>query len=482
MKRLDYLEPKNVFAFFEEICSIPHGSGNTAALGNYCVEFAKKRKLFCFQDDSGNVIIKKPASPGYETASPVILQGHLDMVLEQLPGNTLDMHHQGLVLGVDGDWLHANGTTLGGDDGIAVAYMLALLDGSYAHPPLECVFTVDEEIGLLGAEALQVSELQGRYLINLDSEEEGIFTVGCAGGLTGECRLPIKRTSQKGRIFTLTLDGLKGGHSGAEIHKERGNALKLLGRLLARLDQTLSFGLISMEGGRVENAIPSQAVISLLLDEEDENLLLDEVALYQEILRHELKASDGQVRLAVKKEETGEAQVLEPGSKALVIYLLQMLPNGVQKRSVELQGLVQTSCNLGIARISKEELTLTYSIRSSVETEKMACSDQVQLCVEFLGGTYEAHGIYPGWEYEKNSHLQEIMIEEYRRLYGKEPQVIAIHAGLECGIFSSRIPGLQCVSIGPDMQDIHSGKERLSISSTGRVWEFLLAVLKKLKD
>lgn len=482
MKRLDYLEPKNVFAFFEEICSIPHGSGNTAALGNYCVEFAKKRKLFCFQDDSGNVIIKKPASPGYETASPVILQGHLDMVLEQLPGNTLDMHHQGLVLGVDGDWLHANGTTLGGDDGIAVAYMLALLDGSYAHPPLECVFTVDEEIGLLGAEALQVSELQGRYLINLDSEEEGIFTVGCAGGLTGECRLPIKRTSQKGRIFTLTLDGLKGGHSGAEIHKERGNALKLMGRLLARLDQTLSFGLISMEGGRVENAIPSQAVISLLMDEEDENLLLDEVALYQEILRHELKASDGQVRLSVKKEETGEAQVLEPGSKALVIYLLQMLPNGVQKRSVELQGLVQTSCNLGIARISKEELTLTYSIRSSVETEKMACSDQVQLCVEFLGGIYEAHGIYPGWEYEKNSRLQEIMIEEYQRLYGKEPQVIAIHAGLECGIFSSRIPGLQCVSIGPDMQDIHSGKERLSISSTGRVWEFLLAVLKKLKD
>lgn len=480
MSVLQGLWPAEVFGFFEEICRIPHGSGNTEALSGYCRDFARGKGLWHVQDESGNVIIRKPASKGYEDAQPVILQGHLDMVLEQAEGNTLDLKNEGLVLGVDGDAIHANGTTLGGDDGIAVAYMLALLDGDYRHPELECVFTVDEEIGLLGADALDPSVLKGRRMINLDSETEGIFTVGCAGGLTGECSLPVKRTLQRGSLFEISLEGLKGGHSGAEIHTERGNSNKLMGRFLARLDEALGFALVSLEGGRADNVIPSRTALSVLVDAREEALLLEQAKAFEAVLKHEFRASDSGVCLRAEKKGEAEAFVLEPRSKSLVIYLLNMLPNGVQRRSVEMEGLVQTSCNLGVLRLEESLLWLTHSVRSSVESEKEALSAQVRLCVEFLGGAYEAKGVYPGWEYQKGSPLQEVMAQVYREQYKKEPQIMAIHAGLECGIFSSRIEGFSCVSIGPDIMDIHSCKERLGISSVRRVWEFLLKVLERL--
>ena len=480
MSVLQDLEPRDVFGYFEEICQIPHGSGNTKAVSDYCVEFAVKRGLRYLQDESGNVIIWKPASRGCEGAEPVILQGHLDMVLQQAEGNTLDMEREGLRLGVEGDDIHANGTTLGGDDGIAVACMLALLDGEYVHPALECVFTVDEEIGLLGADALDMSVLGGKRMINLDSEEEGIFTVGCAGGLTGECSLPVKRVPMEGVLFDISLEGLKGGHSGAEIQKERGNSNKLMARFLARLDEVLGFGLASLEGGRVDNAIPSQTRLSVLVDAQEEGVLLEEVKSYEVILRHELRASDPEARLVARRKGESRVEVLDPRSKALAVFLLNMIPNGVQKRSLTMEDLVQTSCNLGVVKLLEDALTFTHSIRSCVESEKLALSDQARLLTEFVGGSYEARGVYPGWEYEKDTELERVMTEVFREQYGREPQIIAIHAGLECGIFSSRIEGFSCVSIGPDIRDIHSARERLGISSVKRVWEFLLKVLERL--
>ncbi len=480
MSVLQELEPADVFGFFEKICEIPHGSGNTGRLSDYCRDFARERGFWHVQDEMGNVMIRKPASKGYEDVPPVILQGHLDMVLEQEEGNTLDLKAEGLVLGVDGDDLHASGTTLGGDDGIAVAYMLALLDGNYVHPELECVFTVDEETGLLGADAFDTSLLKGKRMINLDSETEGVFTVGCAGGLTGECSLPVKRVLQRGSLFEISLEGLRGGHSGAEIHTERGNSNKLMGRFLARLDEVLSFALVSMEGGRADNVISSRTELSVLVDDTEEGLLLDQIAAFEAVLKHEFRTSDPGVCLRTERKGEAKALVLDPRSKSLVIYLLNMIPNGVQRRSVEIEDLVQTSCNLGVLRLEENLLWLTHSIRSSVESEKEALSDQVRLCVEFLGGTYEARGIYPGWEYQKDSPLQKAAIQVYEEQYGKKPQIMAIHAGLECGIFGSRIEGFSCISIGPDIKDIHSCKERLSISSTKRVWEFLLGLLKRL--
>ena len=481
MRVLEQMEPSNVFCFFEEICKIPHGSGNISAISDYCANFAKERNLMFIQDEMGNVIIKKPACEGYEASAPVILQGHLDMVLQKAPDNTLDLSKDGLVLGVDGDWIHANGTTLGGDDGIAVAYMLALLDGNYTHPPLECVFTVDEEIGLLGANGLDMSCLEGRNLINMDSEEEGIFTVGCAGGLTGNCCLPVKRVPLSGQLFQITLKGLSGGHSGVEIQKERGSANKLMGRFLARLDDVLNFALVSLSGGTVDNAIASMAEAGILIDAEDADLLKAQADEFEVIIKHELRVSDPNTELILEDKGETAVSALDAKSKALCIFLTNMIPHGVQKRSLEIDDLVQTSCNLGIVKLEEEKLRMGHSIRSSVKSEKEALSDQVRMLVEFLGGVDEPQGVYPGWEYEKDSHLQQVMVTVYESLYQKKPEIVAIHAGLECGIFCDKLKGLSCVSIGPDMKEIHSSRECLSISSVRRVWEFLLEVLKNLK-
>lgn len=481
MRVLEQLEPANVFGFFEELCGIPHGSGNMQAISDYCVEFAKARGLWYVQDEMCNVVIKKPASAGYENAGAVILQGHLDMVLQQKEDNTLDLSKDGLVLGVDGDWLHANGTTLGGDNGIAVAYMLALLDGSYAHPALECVFTVDEEIGLLGADGLDMSCLEGKTMINLDSEDEGIFTVGCAGGLGSNIDLPVRRAAIKGQLFRITLQGLTGGHSGAEIHKERGSANKLMGRFLARLDDVMNYALVSLAGGSVDNAISNRNTATVLVDAEDKELLASQVKEFEAIIKHELRVSDPGTEMVLEDLGESEVEALDAKSKTLCVFLLNMIPQGVQKRSLEIEDLVQTSCNLGIVKMEDDHFHMSQSIRSSVKSEKEALSAQVRMCVEFLGGSYEARGAYPGWEYQKDSNLQKVMTETYQQMYQEKPQIVAIHAGLECGIFSDGIPGLDCVSIGPNMKDIHSSDERLSISSTKRTWEFLLEVLKNLK-
>jgi dipeptidase D len=482
MNKLAALKPADVFRYFEDLCEIPHGSGNTKAVSDYCMSFAQEHGLCAVQDEAGNVVITKEATPGYESSPTVIVQGHLDMVCEKEQDCTIDFKKDGLDLQVEGDFVYAKGTTLGGDDGIAVAMALAVLaDDSIQHPRLECVFTTDEEIGLLGADALDTAGLQGRYLINIDSEEEGIFTVSCAGGMRSDCVLPVSWQEVEGLRVKVTIDGLLGGHSGTEIHKEHGNSNILMGRVLCDLDQKVNFLLGDLHGGLMDNAIPRATEAILYVAEEDADLLEEILGEWDAVLKKEYRTSDPCVTVNAAREGIQSGKALTPKSAALLLYLLHMAPNGVIRRSVEIDDLVQTSLNLGILKLDEEAAHVSFCVRSSVETERAELRARLAHLVELLGGSYHETGSYPGWEFKKDSRLRDTMVEVYRKMYAKEPKVVAIHAGLECGIFSGKIEGLDCVSLGPNLYDIHTPKERLSISSTKRVYEFLLEVLKELK-
>lgn len=482
MAVLQELEPKEVFHYFKEISAIPRGSGNTEQISAYLTEFAKKNHLKYIQDELNNVIIFKEASKGHEDAGTLILQGHMDMVCEKTAESEIDFFKDGLELVIEGDYIHANGTTLGGDDGIALSYALAVLaSDTIEHPAIEAVFTVDEEIGLLGANGIDVSMLKGRALLNIDSEIEGILTVGCAGGLTATCSLPVQYKDAEGYRYRLILDGLKGGHSGIEIDKERGNSNLLMARLLHRLGKEIFVGIAVLEGGLKDNAIPVRTVCEVLIEEADRETLEDGVKKYQEIISKEYRTTDPEIQVRTEFLGKSEAKVLSMKSGELSVFLLMNVPNGVQRMSPDIAGLVQTSLNLGILKLKEETLLLSFSVRSSVESEKWALSDRLQYLTEFLGGEYSVHGNYPGWEYNPDSRLRELMIEIYREQYGTEPVVETIHAGLECGLFCGKIEGLDCISIGPDMLDIHTPLERLSISSAGRVWKYILELLKRFR-
>lgn len=479
-------EPKEVFQYFEEICSIPHGSSHTEHISNYLVEFAKEHQLSYIQEECGNVIIFKEASKGYENAPTVIIQGHMDMVCEKEEGADINFLTDGLKLYVDGDYIGAEHTTLGGDDGIAVAYMLAILASQDSkavilHPALEVVFTVDEEIGMLGAAALDASVLKGSMLLNIDSEEEGVLTTSCAGGVVGEVTFPFSSTQIDGGCYELLIEGLKGGHSGVEIHKERGNANILMGRLLFEISQEMGFGLSNISGGLKDNAIPRASRAVIWLEEEKETLLQEIAADFERTIRKEYRVSDGEVTVKVQKLQPSTGVMMHPREKEILLYILRNIPNGVQKMSMDIPGLVETSCNLGIVETMEDCVKLQVSLRSSVESEKRELSDKIRYLTEFLGCDYEEKGDYAGWEYNPDSELQRIMVNVYEKMYGKAPKVEAVHAGLECGILSAKLPGLQCISMGPDILDIHTPKERLSIASTKRVWEYIKAVLEEIK-
>lgn len=483
MRVCEQLEPRKVFTFFEEICQIPHGSKNTKQISDYCAAFAKARGLNYIQDQSNNVIIFKDGSVGYEQAEPVIIQGHLDMVCEKENGVDIDFEQQGLDLYVDGDLLKARGTTLGGDDGIAIAYALAILDDdSIVHPPLEVVFTVDEEIGMLGAETIDVSMLKGRKLLNIDSEEEGIFLTSCAGGLQANCQIPVSRIDMDGICYELKVTGLMGGHSGVEIHKERGNAIVLLGRVLTSLSNQVSFAIEQIEGGLKDNAIPREArAIILLESEQSEQELFAQVESLEQELKKEYRIADPQIAIQCQKMGQEKKSVLHSSFAAKVLFFLRMMPNGVQNMSMDIDGLVETSLNAGIMKLSEELFSVCFSIRSSVTSRKYELAERLSFLTEFLGGEAEIGGDYPAWEYRAESPLRELMSETYRDLFQEEPKIEAIHAGLECGILSGKIPDLDCVSFGPNIFDIHTPEERLSISSTERIWRFLVEFLKRSK-
>lgn len=476
MSILSKMEPEKVFYYFEEISKIPHGSGNIEEISNYLVDFAKERGLIYYQDGLKNVIILKGGSPGYEDREPVMLQGHMDMVAVKKPGSKKDMLKEGLDLMVEGDWMSARDTSLGGDDGIAVAYQLALLDSTdIAHPPLECIFTVDEEIGLLGAKAIDLSCCKAKRMINIDSEEEGIFLTGCAGGMRVDCHLPLKKEKMTGLYAKVEIGGLKGGHSGVEIHKERGNSNTLMGRVLMTLSRHIDIGLIDLEGGLADNAIPRQTYATLVIEKKDKAVeIIDRL---DKELKIELAAKDPEVFCKVTFEEEGcyEAASFEDTKRAAL--LLYLLPGGIQAMSGDVPGLVETSLNLGLLSLKEDGLHLGFSVRSSIESAKYMVEQKLYCLTEGMGGKCTSQGDYPGWAYRADSPLRELMVRVYQSMYGKAPVIEAIHAGLECGFFVNKIPELDCVSLGPDMKDIHTTEERMSISSVKRVWEYLLEVL-----
>ena len=477
--KLAGLEPAAVFSYFEEICAIPHGSGNTRAISDYLVNFAKQNGLRYVQDALNNVILWQEGTCGYEDHPPVILQGHMDMVCEKDADCPIDMDTQGLDVTHDGQFVFAKGTTLGGDDGIALAYALAVLaDKTIAHPPLEVVFTVDEETGMEGATGVDLSELKGRTLINIDSEEEGIFTVSCAGGARGTITLPVARRAVYGPCVRLTVDGLQGGHSGVEIHKNRANANKVMGEFLSRIQKLMPLCLTKLSGGSKDNAIPRSCSVTLVAMGSH----IERINQVAEELQKEIREQYDEPEAVIFGDDVDAfgGNALSTADSAKVIALLCSAPNGVQAWSQDIEGLVQTSLNLGIAKLDKDALTMTFAVRSSVNQEKRDLLNKLEELAQFYEGGYSEMGDYPAWEYVRDSRLRDTMVRVYTEMFGKEPQVVAIHAGLECGILSDKLPGLECVSIGPDMHDIHTSRERLDIASTQRTWKFLLEVLKAM--
>ena len=478
MKVLQGLEPASVFGFFEEICNIPHISYHEKELSDFCVNFAKERGLYYEQDKLGNVIIIGEATPGYEDAEPVMIQGHLDMVGDKIPTCTIDMEKEPIKLVVDGDYLTADGTTLGGDDGIAVAYGLALLDTKdIPHPRLEVVLTVSEEVGLLGATDIDLSCCKAKRLINIDSEEEGVFTAGCAGGLRADCVIPSETEVKKGVVCEIKTQGFLGGHSGIEINKGRANGNTMMGRFLMFLEDKVAFDIVSIVGGVKDNVIPKNVVAKLLVKKKDVDALQEALARFNQFIAVEFAVADPDITLVLEVQEETECRVLSASSKEKAITVLNLMPNGVQTMSRDLPDLVETSLNMGVVKIDEEQISLCFSVRSSLESAKEFIARKLRQLTESLGGTATYRGEYPGWPYARDSKLRDLCVKVYKEQYGKEPKIEVIHAGLECGILSSKVEGLDCISIGPDMFDVHTPDEKISISSIARVWEFLKAVL-----
>ena len=478
MPVLSDLEPREVFAWFERLCAIPHGSHHAKAISDYLVAFARERGLACRQDAANNVVIRKAASAGYENAPVVMLQGHIDMVCEKDADCGKDMETEGLDLFVDGDVIGARGTTLGGDDGIAVAMALAVLDADdIPHGPLECVFTADEEVGMIGARALDASDLKAKYLINIDSEEEGVLTISCAGACRMACTLPVTRAPFDGQTLRVRISGLAGGHSGEEIHKGRANANLLLGRALDEMSRAGALRLIRVSGGTKDNAIPREA--EAVVRTGDAAALRRAAEALAAALRAEYHAADGHITVTVTETDDGLTP-MDAASTERAITLLLCAPNGVVEMSMDVPGLVQTSLNLGRLTSDEANLRASFMIRSSINSQKNAVASRLARLAEALSGQTELDSDYSAWPYRPESPLRDRVAEVFYEQYGEKPRIAALHAGLECGILSGKLPELDCISLGPDLTDIHTPRERLHIASTERTWRLLLGTLKRL--
>ena len=485
MNILADLEPASVFSYFEEICSIPHGSRDTKRISDYLAGFAAEHGLSCIQDEYNNIIIKKPGSTGRESEVPVIIQGHMDMVCEKEPDCDIDFSTDGLRLKIENGMITADGTTLGGDDGIAVAYALAILDSdTISHPPIEAVITVDEEIGMLGAAALDMSVLEGRRLLNIDSEDEGHLLVSCAGGVTASVNLPIESQNMDALyndpvFIKLSVTGLMGGHSGVEIDKGRANSNVLLGRALYEISGSTAFNLKSVSGGLKDNAIPRMSEAVLVTDRTSIDKIKDICEALTAELHAEYSLTDPEILISIEETPSSEAlpTAMTTESGRRVITAIYNMPSGIQNMSFSLPGLVETSLNMGILFTEADKVVMSYSVRSSVGSRKDELVNRLRCLAEALGGNVTTEGAYPAWEYLENSPLREAMISVYEDMYKKKPVIESIHAGVECGLFADGLPGLDAVSFGPDIHDIHTPKEALDIESVKRTWEYLLKVL-----
>lgn len=487
---LGKLQPQRVFYYFEEICKIPHGSYHTKQISDYCVSVARTLGCQVRQDQWNNVVIRKPASKGCEQAPVVMLQGHLDMVCEKETDSIHNFDTEGLELLVQDGFVKAKDTTLGGDDGIAVAIALAILeDTNLVHPPLEVVFTTEEEVGMEGALGLDTSDLKASYLLNLDSEDEGVLTVSCAGGSTMELELSIQQEVGADIPYRLCISGLLGGHSGVEIQKGRANSNKLMVHLLTGLSKEMNYHLLSIDGGKKHNAISRETIAYLAFDSTEAVLLAESVIeKYKCLFQEAYQDSDPDIQIELQpcgveyKVKNGHLSAFTSSDMEKLLQILQLLPDGVQFMSQSIPGLPETSLNLGIleTRLEESKVYLEVSCRSSNSAGLKLLEEQIQYIADWCGASCKIQSQYPGWSYRKDSRLQTVMAEVYQSLYQKDVTIEAIHAGLECGILASKMPELDIVSTGPDILDIHTPQERMSIASVQRTYAYVLAILEAL--
>jgi len=480
MTNLNKLNPEIVFEYFEKISKIPRGSGNMKGISKFCVEFAESLSLRYIKDEYDNVIIFKNGSEGYENVSPVILQAHLDMVCQKEDGVNIDFESEGIDVYTDGDLLKARGTTLGADDGIGVAIILAILsDDSIAHPPIEAVFTTDEEIGMIGASKMCLDEINGRHMINLDSGCRKIVTVSCAGGSDFEISIPVKYKLASGTAISICISGLKGGHSGVEIDKGRVNADILMGRILHDIKKICNFSIIGINGGNKGNAIPVTCKAEILIKNKDK--VLSVLKEYAENICKEFSDRENEISIEVNCIKDGEFNTISASDTDKIVNTLVCIPNGVQEMSVTIENLVETSLNLGVLTTYENTVKMLITLRSNKKTSLKFLEEKLETLAETLGCITEIGGHYPPWEFNNCSKVLALYRNAYKEKFGTEPISESIHAGLECGVFASKIKGFDCISIGPDMFDIHTPAERLSISSTIEVYELIVKVLSDFK-
>lgn len=489
---LSELEPNRVFYYFEEICKIPHGSYHTKQISDYCVSVAQTLGFQVRQDKWNNVVIRKPASRGCEQAPVLMLQGHLDMVCEKEADSNHDFETEGLELMIQDGYVTAKDTTLGGDDGIAIAIALAILeDTSLVHPPLELVFTTEEEVGMEGALGLDTSDLKASYLLNLDSEDEGVLTVSCAGGSTMELEAVYQQEAVNGILYRLSISGLLGGHSGVEIQKGRANSNKLVAQVLAGLSKETNYHLLSLDGGKKHNAIPRETIAYVVFESEQEvRKATSVIGRYCSLYQEAYEDSDPDIHIDLQpcgveyKVKNGHLSAFTSSDTEKLIQILMLLPDGVQSMSQTIPGLPETSLNLGVLETLPDEskVYIEVSNRSSNSAGLKLLEEQIQFIAEVCGFHCEIQSSYPGWSYRKDSLLQKVMADIYQELFQKKAAIEAIHAGLECGILASKMPELDIVSTGPDILDIHTPQERMSIASVQRTYTYILAVLKAMAE
>ncbi len=482
---MQQLEPRSVFSHFTKICEIPHGSYNIDQISDYLFQFAKSKGLWCKQDAYKNVLIRKPATVGYEDEPAVLLQGHMDMVAVKEEWCNIDLLNDGLELEVKDGYLFAKGTSLGGDDGIAIAYAMAILEADdIPHPELEVLFTVNEEVGMDGAIGVDLSDFKAKRLINIDSEEEGILLTGCAGGTRMQVSFLGERSEADGALYLLSLKGFQGGHSGADIHRWRGNAICVLGRMLDSLREKVSLKLLSFDGGEKDNAIPRFAQALICVPKTQEVLLTSCFAQLEQELVKEFKGREDDMSWSLAKQNPNETGIFENKMLAFteemtgkVTAFVSSVFDGVISMSAELEGIVETSLNLGVIQTEEQGIQVVFALRSSKKSAKDYLARRVGNLALAFGASVKRSSDYPAWEYRADSPLRDKMVRIFREQYGKEPEVTVIHAGLECGILLEKKPNLDCISFGPDILDIHTTRERLDIASVERTWNYLLAIL-----
>ena len=481
---LEKFEPKSIFKFFEEISNIPRGSGNEKAVSDYLVAFAKTRNLFFHQDEALNVFIKKAGTKGYENSDPVIIQGHMDMVCEKNEDTVHNFEKDPIKLVIEGDILKAKGTTLGADNGVAVAYALALLDSNdISHPPLEVLITTDEEVGLVGAAKVDDSLFKGKLLLNLDSSEEGNFRVSCAGGGRADLFFNIEYDDlpPNCNVKTLKIRGLKGGHSGSDIGKERGNSNRLLGRSLKILETKFGTQFVDIKGGAKDNAIPRESEATIIFDNVKAKEVAEEVSLLDKTFKAEYFSSDEGVHIYLEDCKKEVKRVFTKTLCSNIISSILLIPNGIQAMSLVFTGLPETSLNIGVIETSEKEVIVSTSLRSSVSSRQEMLMDQIKTVAQVLNARLSFRGLYPGWEFKKDSALRTKAVKVFFEMFGREPVICGTHGGLECGILSEKIGGdIDIISFGPNIYDLHTPSERMEIPSFQRMWEFLKKLLIEL--